>query len=174
MKKRGRPRTKNPGVDLGTPELQAKRRATLGAASAATRAGWPSPDLAAAENLLGVLLWQGFLHARYDQAKRMHDAGVMFAGWWVLVHPKTFAQGTLGRFLPGGSSVVDLEDAEANLRDASAYIGKDRQVLDAVINACVYQRADFRRMEKLRTGLCMLMEWKRRKYRERLTLLDAG
>lgn len=161
MKKRGRPRKSQPTVDLGTPELQAKRMTALGA----SRPNWPRPNAADAESVLGVLLWQGFLHEGYEQAKRMHDAGLMFAGWWVLVHPKTFTQGTLGRFLPGGSSVVDVEQAEANLREASAYIGKDRAMLDNVINTCVYQRINLRQIEKLRAGLCMLMEWKRKKNR---------
>jgi hypothetical protein len=110
---------------------------------------------------LGVLLWQGFLHDEYVKAKRMHDAGVTFAGWWVLVHPKTFMQGTLGRFQPGGSSDADLELAEKNLKATSALLARDRAVLDAVINAAVYQRINLRQMEKLRAGLCRLVEWKR-------------
>ena len=169
MAKRGRPKIKRPDVDLGTPELQMKRSAVLGCAP--PRAGWPAPDPAAAENALGVLLWQGFLHSEYLQAKRMHDAGVMFAGWWVLVHPKTFTQGTLGRFQPGGSSGVDTDDAEHNLKSASAFLAKDRVVLDVVIDACVYQRINLRQLEKLRAGLCRLVEWKRARNR---TMLDAG
>ncbi len=118
--------------------------------------------------MLGVLLWQGYLHGDYTQAKRMHDAGIMFAGWWVLVHPKTFTQGTLGRFMPGASTAVDTEAAEANLKSASAYLAKERAVLDAVIIAAVYQRLNLRHMEKLRTGLCRLMEWKRAQWRAKV------
>ena len=169
MPKRGRPKKNRPQVDLGTPELQLKRMAALGLGP--PRLNWPVPDPTAAENTLGILLWQGFLHSEYLQAKRMHDAGVMFAGWWVLVHPKTFTQGTLGRFQPGGSSGADTEEAEMNLKSASTFIGKDRAVLDNVINTCVYQRVNLRQMEKLRTGLCMLVKWKRLKNR---TILDAG
>ncbi len=154
---RGRPRSNRPEVDLGTPELRMKRLAALGA----PRPNWPAPDPNAAENVLGILLWQGFLHGTYEQSKRMHDAGVAFCGWWVLVHPKTYTQGTLGRFAAGGSTVVDAEAAEANLKSASAYIGKERAVLDAVINTCVYQRVNLRNTEKLRTGLCRLVEWRK-------------
>ncbi len=157
-RKRGRPKTKTPGLDLGTPELRKKRLAAVGA----PRPNWPPPDPAAAENTLGRLLWHGYLHGDYEQAKRMHDAGVAFCGWWVLVYPKTFALGTLGRFAAGGSTVVDVEAAEANLKAACAYIGKERAVLDAVINACVYQRVNLRHMEKLRAGLCRLIEWRER------------
>jgi hypothetical protein len=160
--KRGRPKASRPSVDLGTPELQMKRLRLLGA----PRPHWPAPDAAATENALGVLLWQGILHSEYEHAKRMHDAGVMFCGWWVLVYPKTFTQGTLGRFQPGGSSLVDVETAESNLKSASAFLGKERAVLDAVINTCVYQRINLRQMEKLRAGLCRLMEWQRRARRQ--------
>jgi hypothetical protein len=85
----------------------------------------------------------------------------MFAGWWVLVYPKTFTQGTLGRLQPGGTTEVDVEQAKGNLRSAQAYLGKERQVLDAVINTAVFQRINLREMQKLRTGLCRLVEWKR-------------
>jgi len=166
--KRGRPKIKRPDIDLGTPELRLKRLRALGA----PRPNWPTPDANAAESALGTLLWQGFLHSEYEQAKRMHDAGVMFCGWWVLVYPKTFTQGTLGRFQPGGSTTVDVETAEANLKSASAFIGKERAVLDAVINTCVYQRFNPHGIEKLRTGLCRLMEWKKKG--KRLWLSQAG
>ena len=156
--KRGRPKDNRPKVDLGTPELRATRLKALGR----PRAGWPTPEPGAAESALGRLLWQGFLHGEYEQAKRMHDAGVTFCGWWVLVYPKTFTQGTLGRFQPGGSTLVDSDTAEANLKSASAFLAKERSVLDAVINTAVYQRVNTRELEKLRTGLCRLMEWQRR------------
>ena len=159
MRKRGRPKKNRPEVDLGTPELRLKRLQALGT----PRQNWPVPDLAAAESALGVLLWQGFLHEDYQQAKRMHDAGVTFCGWWVLTYPKTFTQGTLGRFQPGGSAEVDRETAEANLKSASAFLAKERAVLDAVINTAVYQRINVRHMEKLRAGLCRLMEWRRQR-----------
>jgi hypothetical protein len=160
MAKRGRPRKTRPDVDLGTPELQMKRLAAL-QSEGPRRPNWPKIDTNAAESALGVLLWQGFLHDEYTKAKRMHDAGITFAGWWVLVHPKTFMQGTLGRFQPGGSSNADHEEAEANLKAASSFLARDRAVLDAVVNTAVYQRINLRQMEKLRTGLCRLMEWKR-------------
>jgi len=156
--KRGRPKTARPRIDLGTPELQLKRLAAVGP----SRPGWPAPDIAAAESALGVLLWQGFLHGDYAQAKRMHDAGVTFCGWWVLVHPKTFTQGTLGRFQPGGSTVIDAETAEANLKAACTFLARDRAQLDAVINTCVYQRMNLKRIDRLRGGLCRLLEWLKR------------
>jgi len=153
--KRGRPKTQRPKVDVGTPELQLKRQTALGPA----RPNWPTPDVAAAESALGVLMWQGFLHSEYPQAKRMHDAGVTFCGWWVLVHPKTFTQGTLGRFQPGGSTIVDTETAEANLKAACTFLARDRAALDAVINTCVYQRINIKQIDRLRTGLCNLLAW---------------
>jgi len=155
--RRGRPKSTQPKVDLGTPELQMKRLAARGH----QRPGWPAPDPAACENALGVLLWHGLLHADYAQAKRMHDAGVMFAGWWVVAHPGTFTQGTLGRLQPGGATAVDTAAAEANVKAAGAYLAKDRAQLDAVINTCVYQRISPRSMEKLRGGLCRLMAWRK-------------
>jgi hypothetical protein len=134
--------------------------------SGTPRPHWPTPDPTAAESALGVLLWQGFLDGDYLKAKRMHDAGVMFAGWWVLVHPKTFTQGTLGRFQPGQSGDADVEAAETNLKAVSATLAFDRAVLDAVINTAVYQRINLRQMDKLRTGLQRLVEWRQQKNRE--------
>lgn len=170
MAKRGRPKIDRPQVDLGTPELQRRRAALLGA----PRLNWPAPDSSAVENALGVLLWQGVLHEDYNQAKKMHDAGVMFAGWWVLVYPKTFTQGTLGRLQPGGSTEVDVEEAVVNLRSAQAYLAKERRVLDAVINAAVFQRINLREMQKLRTGLCRLVEWKREQWRKKASTETGG
>lgn len=152
----GRRKTEKSQFDLGTDELRKRRLEALGP----QREGWPEADMTAAESALGCLLWQASLHERYDQAKRMHDAGVMFASWWILVYPKCHAQGTLGQFQPKGpSSDIDTTEAEANLRSASLYLGKERAVLDAVINTCVYQRINYKRLDKLRTGLCRLMEW---------------
>lgn len=159
--RRGFPKREKAAADLGTPETRLKRLMALGS----QRPNWPAPNPADASTALGILLWQGFLHGEYEQAKRMHDAGVTFASWWVAVHPKTFVQGTLGQFQPGGNVAVDSDEAETNLKAASSFIGKDRQVLDAVINTAVYQRCDLRRMEKLRTGLCRLIEWQREQRR---------
>lgn len=147
-----------PKYDLGTPELRLKRLAALGA----QRQGWPAPDPKDAESSLGVLLWQGRLAPTYERAKRMHDAGVSFAGWWTLVHPKSHAQGTLGQFQPKGRyEAVETELAEACLAAASAYLKKEPRVLHAVIDVCVYQSLKNRRTDKLRTGLCRLLEWLR-------------
>lgn len=161
MPKRGRPRIHRPQVDLGTPELRAKRLALTGP----PRAGWPKPDVNAGESVLGTLLWQGFLHGDYSHAKRMYDAGVMFAGWWVLVYPTTFTLSALGRLQPCSTVPVDREAAEADLKSACAFLGKERVVLDAVVNVCVYQRMNLRQLEKLRTGLCRLIEWHKQKRR---------
>lgn len=158
--KTGRPKENRPRFDLGTPELQLKRLAALGP----QRAGWPQPDLAYAESPLGAHLWQGHLHADYERAKRLYDAGIMFAGWWVLVHPKTHAQGTLGQFQPKGSTAeIDTREAESNLTSASLFLKHERAVYDAVVNVCVYQRLNYdpTAMAKLRTGLCRLVEWQR-------------
>ncbi len=40
-------------------------------------------------------------------------------------------------------------------------VAKDRATLDAVINTCVYQRINLRQIEKLRSGLCRLVEWQK-------------
>lgn len=148
-----------PRYDTGTPELLRKRLEALGP----QRSGWPVPDTAFAESPIGCLLFQGLLHPEYDRAKRMYDAGVTFAGWWTLVHPKTHAQGTLGQFAPkeGSGAEIDTTEAEANLSAASALLKRERQVFDAVVNTCVYQRYDGRALGKLRTGLGWLMEWQR-------------
>lgn len=158
--KSGRPREGRPAIDLGTPESRLKRIAALGP----QRQGWPQPDLAYAESPLGAHLWQGHLHPEYDRSKRMYDAGIMFAGWWVLVHPKIFAQGTLGQFQPKGSTEeIDTQEAEANLASASLFLKKERAVYDAVVNVCIYQRLNYdpTAMAKLRAGLCRLIEWQR-------------
>lgn len=156
---RGNKRPKNvdrPKFDLGTPELRLKRLQALGP----QREGWPAPDLAYAESPLGCLLCQGCLHPEYDRAKRMYDAGVMFAGWWTLVHPKSHAQGTLGQFQPKtASEEVDTQAAELNLAAASEFLKKERAVFDEVVNTCVYQRLNYDRIVKLRAGLCRLIEW---------------
>lgn len=156
----GRPKENRPKYDLGTPELQMKRLAALGP----QRQGWPAPDLAYAESPLGAMLWQGFLHPEYETSKRMYDAGIAFAGWWTLVHPKSHAQGTLGQFQPKGSTEeIDTAEAESNLAAASAHLKKERAVYDAVVNTCVYNRLNYdpRAIEKLRTGLCRLVVWGR-------------
>ena len=153
MTKRGRPRTHRSETDHGTPELRAKRLTALGP----RRENWPEPDITDASSVLGVLLWRGLLHADYAQAKRMHDAGVRFAGWWMLVYPNTL-QGTLGRFVAGNSSEVDTESAERNLRASEAVLARNRQVMDVVINAVVYQRIEDRGLDKLRLGLEWLVE----------------
>ena len=155
----GRRKEVRPKYDLGTPELIRKRLMALGP----RREGWPDPDAAAAESALGVLLWQGQLHDRYDQAKRLHDAGVSFAGWWTLVHPKSHAQGTLGQFQPKGSTEeVDTGEAEAMLRSASeALKAIGPRVLHAVINVAVYQAMENRARDKLRAGLNRLADWLR-------------
>lgn len=153
MTKRGRPRQERTGRDHGTPELARKRLEALGE----RREGWPEPDLTDAPSALGVLLWQGYLHPDYATAKRMHDAGVRFAGWWMVVHPNTL-QGTLGRFVAGKGAEVDTEGAERNLRASRALLGRERQVLDTVIDVTVFQRVDARHLDKLRQGLGWLVD----------------
>lgn len=150
-------REKTPN-DTGTPELIKRRIAALGL----QRKDWPMPDLTDAVSALGVLMWQGHLHNNYEQAKRMHDAGVAFAGWWTLVHPKTHAQGTLGQFQPKASShAIETAEAEEMLAAASVILRKEPRILHAVINVAVYQNADHRKLDKLRDGLYRLMQWRR-------------
>lgn len=157
MAKRGRPRTQRNEHDYGTPEAIARRQALIGS----RRQGWPEPDLAAAESALGVLLWQGYLHPHYETARRLHDAGVQFAGWWILKYPKTLT-GTLGRLQPGNSGgAIDTTEAERLLAAAAAHLGRERQVLDAVINTAVYQRINLRHIAKLRVGLSQLVTLQR-------------
>lgn len=157
--RRGFPKRERPHFDLGTPELIARRAAALGP----QREGWPMPDQSAAESALGILMWQGQLDAKYERAKRLHDAGVTFAGWWVLVHPKTHAQGTLGQFQPKGSTEeIDTGEAEACLRAASEHLKKlGPRVLHYVIDTAVYQSMENRGRDKLRSGLGALIQWLR-------------
>lgn len=156
--RRGFAKREKPKFDLGTPELIARRLAALGP----QREGWPQPDLTASESALGVLMWQGHLDIKYDRAKRLHDAGVTFAGWWTLVHPKSHAQGTLGQFQPKASSdPIDTAEAEAYLRGASDFLKKESRILHSVINAAVYQNVDHRRLDKLRRGLSRLIDYQR-------------
>lgn len=156
------------GPDLGTPEARAKRMQALGPRRIEPdgKTPWPEPDLNHAESLLGRLLWHGTLSDTYGQARRMYEMGVTLCGWWLLVYPKTNTQGTLGQFRPGGSTEVDTDAARANL-DLAREACKDRSVYDAVVNVCVFGRYDYRRLEKLRTGLCRLINWQRDVAREK-------
>jgi hypothetical protein len=156
--KRAAHKPEREATDLGTPELRKRRMEALGP----QREGWPKPDLTDSVTALGMFLWQGFLHPNFDRAKKMHDAGVLFATWWTIVHPKTHTQGTLGQFSPKGAKVdIDPEEAEANLAAVSAFLGKETRVLHTVINVAVYQNPEHRRLDKLRAGLCRLIEWQR-------------
>jgi len=156
--RRGRPRSDRPVIDLGTPELRAKRQFALGP----QRRGWPEPLLNDAEHALGIMLWRGDLAPEYEASKRMYDAGIMFAGWWRVVYPKTSPTGTLGSLQPGSSGDPDIEHARACLTSASLYLAnKSRSILDAVINAVVYNGIQPRKVQHLRTGLCRLIEWRR-------------
>ena len=156
--RRGYEKKDRPKFDMGTPELVKKRLMALGP----RRLGWPEPNPSDAESALGVLFWQGALGLDYDRAKRLHDAGVAFAGWWTLVHPKSHTQGTLGQFAPKTSSgEVDTAEAEANLRSASVCLKRERHVYDAVVNTCVYQQLNYGTVAKLKTGLGWLFEWQR-------------
>lgn len=156
MAKRGRPKVERRAIDLGTPEIRARRMLAVGP----RRQGWPEPNVADAEHALGILLWRGELAPTYDASKRMYDAGVMFTGWWMLCNPKSHPGNTLRGLMPGSVSDPDTDEARYNLTDASRYLAKERQVLDAVINACVYNRVQLKRLAKLRTGLCRLAEWR--------------
>lgn len=161
MAKRGRPRLNRPAIDHGTPELQAKRLFAIGPRRKDPAGNlWPEPDLTHSENALGVLLWRGELAPTYELAKRMYDAGIMFAGWWTLCNPKTHPGNALRGLMPGASSDPEIDEARANLTAASRYLGKERAVLDAVINAAVFSRVLPRKMPKLRAGLCRLIEWR--------------
>jgi len=155
----GRRKEVKPKFDLGTDELRAKRMMAVGA----QRDGWPMPDPAGSVTALGVLMWQGQLSDHYDTAKKLHDAGVTFAGWWTVVHPKSHMQGTLGQFVEKESLLPpDVELAETCLRAASEEIKKvGPRVLHAVINVAVYQSMENRARDKLRAGLIKLAQWLR-------------
>ena len=158
--RRGRPRVDRPKIDLGTPELQARRQFAVGPRRKNPDGElWPEPDVKDAEHALGVLLWRGELDTNYDTAKRMYDAGVAFAGWWRVCYPKASPTGTLGALMPGSSATPDLDDAREHLRLASRHLSKSRCVLDAVINAVVYGLIQPRKYGHLRFGLTKLIEW---------------
>lgn len=161
MGKRGPKAQQRDRIDLGTPELRAKREAAIGP----RRDKWPEPSISEGSYLLGALLWRGHLDAKYDQARKMHDAGIQFAGWWVLTHPKSFGTGTLSQFVPGQTSeLTDAEaeriryEAEHNLANASMDLKKERAVYDAIVNVCIYQRFQPANLDKLRVGLHRLIE----------------
>lgn len=154
--RRGRPRVDRPKFDTGTPELRAKREFAVGP----RRQGWPEPNVADAEHALGVLLWRGELAPTYEISKRMYDAGIMFAGWWMLCNPKSHPGNALRGLMPGSVSDPDVDEARACLTTASKVLAKERAVLDAVINAAVFNRVLPRKISKLRTGLCRLIQWR--------------
>lgn len=156
MARRGRPRTDRPRLDHGTPELRAKRLFAIGP----ERPGWPKPNPEDGESALGVLLWRGSLAPTYEMSKRMYDAGVAFAGKWILVYPKSFPGNTLRGLQPGSTSAADVDEARRVLTEMSKELNKyGRGVFDAVVNCCVYNSIQPRKFEKLRTGLCRLIEW---------------
>lgn len=155
---RGRPRLNRPAIDLGTPELRARRMMAIGP----KRVGWPEPDPTDGERLLGLLLWRGYLAPDYEQSKRMYDAGIQFAGWWRVVHPKTTPTGTLGALQPGRGEEPDVQEARDNLTAASAYLlAKSRKCYDVLVNAVIYDGMNAKNIEHLRTALCRLMEWRK-------------
>lgn len=153
---RGRPRQDRPKFDTGTPELRARREFIVGP----RRENWPEPNVADGEHALGFLLWRGALAPTYEMSKRMYDAGIMFAGWWLLCNPKTHPGNALRGLMPGGVSDPDIEHARKCLTEASQHISKNPAVLDTVIEVCVYSRIPARSVAYLRTGLCRLMEWR--------------
>jgi hypothetical protein len=158
--RRGRPRLNRPAIDLGTPELIRKRAEALGP----QRPGWPTPDPNDASNTLGRLLWWGALHPQYDEARKMYEAGARFAWLWLVTYPKTNTIGTLARFVSQNPTEIDGADkdaAEIELRRTTSFIGKERQILDAVINTVIYGRICLRSIKKLRTGLCRLVEFQK-------------
>lgn len=149
-------------VDLGTPELRAKRLFAIGPRRKNPGGDpWPEPDISQAEHALGILLWRGELAPSYETSKRMYDAGIMFAGWWMLCNPKSHPGNALRGLLPGSSTDPDVDEARRNLTAASTHLARfGRQTLDAVINCAVFNLIQPRKLERLRTGLCRLMEWR--------------
>lgn len=167
--RRGFVKREKPKYDFGTPELIKRRMAALGPRRVGPNGKpWPEPNPADAESAMGILLWQGRLADTYERSKRMHDAGVTFAGWWLLVYPQTHSHSTLSQFLPRKGLPGETEMAEACLRAASAFLKKEPRVLHAVINVAVYQSMENRHVDKLRTGLCRLIEWMRTPEAERI------
>lgn len=151
MAKRGRPRKNQPDLDLGTPELVAKRRALAGGA-----------DHAYAEHPLGILYARGYLSDDHEQSRRMYAAGMDFGLLWGRVFKPPFAQSLMAQYMPGGESIAwdekALAEAEARLRRIVAFL-KERQVYDALVNAVIYRRVNPRSLDKLRTALCRLIQY---------------
>jgi hypothetical protein len=151
MAKRGRPKSNRPDVDLGTPELIAKRaRLTRGA------------DPAYAEHPLGILYVRGYLSDDHEQSRRMYAAGMDFGLLWGRVFKPPFAQSLMAQFVPGAEGGAwdesALADAEARLKRIVLFL-KERQVYDALVNAVVYRRTNPRTLDKLRTALCRLIDF---------------
>lgn len=151
MSKRGRPKASRPEVDLGTPELIAKRALMAGGG-----------DPAYAEHPLGILYVRGYLSDEHEQSRRMYAAGMEFGLLWGRVFKPPFAQSLMSQFVPSGDGGVwdeaDLADAEARLKRIVAFL-KERQIYDALVNAVIYRRTNPKTLDKLRTALCRLVQY---------------
>jgi len=139
-------------VDLGTPELIAKRARICAGA-----------DPTYAEHPLGILYVRGFLSDDHEQSRRMYAAGMEFGLLWGRVFKPPFAQSLMAAFIPGGGEggiwdETALADAEERLKKLVGFL-KERQVYDALVNAVVYRRTNPRTLDKLRTALCRLIEF---------------
>lgn len=151
----GRPKSERPRVDLGTPELIAKREAVLGESPA----GWPKLSVALAEHPLGVLMWRGQLDQKYDTARDMYWAGMRFGAIWGRVFKHPFAQSMMAHLLPseGGEWTEEkLADAESELNTIRAALN-GRQAYDALVNCVIYRRINLQRIGRVRVALTTLM-----------------
>lgn len=158
-----RKRDRTPMVDMGTPELQAKRRAAVGfgrdgKVNDTTMSGYP----------LGVL------YVRQLLTRDQHDAGVHFAN---LAKASGMVRGAVTAKLddsPGGGGAGLSETAgvrvEANYRDAVALLKAARgKVFEMVLNVAVLEDHPYAAgsVKVLRQGLDILDRWHKGQVRAR-------
>jgi hypothetical protein len=145
--------------DHGTPELQAKRLASV--VNIYTRKAG-DPNMASTE--LGRLCEQGILDRKPDIARRMYDAGHTVLSIWQSVFPGRGAS-TLGQFQPSTGGGFDPIMAETDRISIIQYFGPTRsKILSAVIDCCFHdKKQEGGKLEKLRRGLNIVIDWQKAK-----------
>ena len=155
MKTPRKPRTR----DLGTPELQAKRLASV-VNIYTGKAG--NPEMA--QSTLGRYCERGILDAKPEVARRMYDAGQTVLAIWRAVFPSQIGS-TLGQFAPSGTPSLDSSQADFDRKSIVEYFGPTRTMtLTAVIDCCFHDKEQQGgKLKKLRRGLQMVIDWQKQK-----------
>jgi hypothetical protein len=145
--------------DHGTPELQAKRLASV-VNIYTNKSG--DPNMASTE--LGRLCEQGILDPKPEIARRMYDAGATVLSVWRAVFP-TASGSTLGQFMPSATPAMDSTQADIDRKAIIDFFGPRRsKVLSAVINCCFHdKKQEGGKLKKLRRGLNIVIDWQKSK-----------